>query len=100
MNSLKPFERFDHGRASADLHWLRDMVRARVPSVEIGSSGAGEITLRSGTERRKPITIYASPPGGYRQRNAHTWRLEVWRGESFHPANRQDTLARVVALLG
>ena len=99
MNRLKPFERFDHGGASAELYWLRDMVRTHLPSVESGSSGAGEITLRTSTARQKPITIYASPPGGHRRRTARTWRIEVWRGKTFYPTNRHDAFARAVALL-
>lgn len=99
MSRLQQFERFDHGRASADLYWLRDSVHATFPSVEIGISGAGEITLCVSTERGQPITIYASPPGGHRRRTARTWRVEVWRGETLYLANCHDLFASVVALL-
>ena len=100
MSKLLAFERFDHGIAGPDLYWLRDIVRERWPAAEIGSSGAGEITLRVRTASLNQITIYAAPPGGHRRRTANTWRVHVYHGATVYPANCQAVLAEIVALIG
>ena len=102
MSAWRPFDPSEHGTCGPKLECLLDMARAWFPAVEAGSSavkrGGGEITLRFRLSSRT-VTIYAAPPGGYRRRRTDTWRVHLYGGDEFSPANINEANVRIRSLV-
>ena len=81
MAECKPFDRLDHGCAQPALEQLRDAILAEYPGkVEVGSSGCGQITLRSAGR----TTAYVDAPvtkTGRDRRIGCLWRIQ-WGDDS------------------
>jgi hypothetical protein len=83
---MKRFDRFDHHGVLTDLNRIKSQFVA-LDGIEVGSSGSGEITLRSPV-----VTAYVR-----KYRNKDGWRVVFCRSgkdeEKHCPATEQDVIS-------